>query len=51
MDASTGAWHDDSILYVHRDGVMTGMSDTVFSPDTNLTRTQIATIMLRYLSA
>ena len=44
-DVAANAWYYDAVRYVYENGVMTGMSQTVFSPDTNLTRAQMVQIL------
>lgn len=45
QDVAAGAWYYDAVRYVYENGVMNGMSRTVFSPDTNLTRAQMVQIL------
>ena len=40
-------WKFKAVDYVNEAGVMTGVSDTLFSPDTALTRAQFASILYR----
>ena len=40
-------WKFKAVNYVNEAGVMTGVSDTLFSPDTALTRAQFASILYR----
>lgn len=42
-----GAWYYDSIKYVYSNGMMVGIGDTKFSPDTTTTRGMIVTILYR----
>ena len=44
-DVAASAWYLDAVRYVYENGVMTGMSQTMFSPDTNLTRAQMVQIL------
>lgn len=44
-DVAADAWYLDAVRYVYQNGVMTGMSQTMFSPDTNLTRAQMVQIL------
>ena len=44
-DVAANAWYLDAVRYVFSNGVMTGMSRTEFSPDTNLTRAQMVQIL------
>lgn len=42
-----GTWAKDAILTTHMNGWMEGVSSTMFSPHTSLTRAQAATILVR----
>ena len=44
-DVAANAWYLDAVRYVFENSVMTGMSRTEFSPDTNLTRAQMVQIL------
>jgi spore germination protein YaaH len=44
-----GHWAQDDILSVENRGWMTGMSSTVFSPNTSLTRAQAASTLVRVM--
>ena len=46
-DVSEDAWYYDSVVYVSSRGIMTGMNETTFSPNSNLSRGQFATIIYR----
>lgn len=46
-DVAEGAWYYDSIKYVYSNGMMVGIGDTKFSPDTTTTRGMIVTILYR----
>lgn len=45
LDVAANAWYYDAVRYVYENGVMTGMSQMIFSPDTNLTRAQMVQIL------
>ena len=45
LDVAASAWYYDAVRYVYQNGVMTGMSQMIFSPDTNLTRAQMVQIL------
>ena len=47
-DVAPGDWFYASIVWAYNNGVVKGMSDTTFEPDTLVTREQVATIMHRY---
>ena len=42
-----GHWAKDAIQYVYENGLMTGISDTQFDPDGNLSRAMLVTILYR----
>lgn len=41
-------WYKDAVAWAYKTGVVTGTSASTFSPDGNVTREQIATILYRY---
>ena len=46
-DVETGAWYDSAVRYVYETGLMSGTSESTFSPDTAATRGMIAAILYR----
>lgn len=46
-DVREGDWYYESVAYVFQQGLMTGTSGTVFSPDLTTTRGMIVTILYR----
>lgn len=46
-DVPADAWYAEAIQYVYENGLMTGTSDTTFSPDLTTSRSMIATILWR----
>lgn len=46
-DVKADAWYAEEVAYVYSYKLMMGTSDTVFAPDANLTRAQMATILYR----
>ncbi len=46
-DIETKDWYYDSIRYVYSNGMMNGVDDTVFSPDTETSRAMAVTILWR----
>jgi len=44
-DLDTSAWYHEPVDYVLKNGIMTGMSDTTFAPNENVTRAQIVTML------
>ncbi len=47
-DVSAEAWYADAVKWAAGAGVVTGTSDTAFSPDDPATREQLVTILFRY---
>ena len=50
-DVKDGAWYSDEVEYVAKRGYMNGMSETEFSPNTNITREQFIMILANYAKA
>ena len=46
-DAGRGDWFYDSVVYVYENGLMDGVSDTLFDPDGTVTRAQLVTMLWR----
>ena len=46
-DVSAKDWYYDSVRYVFEHGLMNGVSDTIFSPDTATSRAMLVTILWR----
>lgn len=46
-DVPASAWYCDSVCYVHRNGLMTGVSANSFAPDGAVTRGMIVTVLAR----
>lgn len=46
-DVKEGDWYYESVAYVYQQGLMTGTSDTAFSPNLTTTRGMIVTILYR----
>lgn len=46
-DVKSADWYYDAVKYVYENGIMAGTSTTKFSPDTNLTRGMIVTMLYR----
>jgi len=44
-DVDTSAWYHQSVDYALNKGIMAGMSDTTFEPNSNVTRAQVATMI------
>ncbi len=48
-DIPDGAWYTDAVLWAYQNGVTTGTSATTFSPDTLVTREQVAVFLYRFV--
>lgn len=46
-DVRSGSWYYDAVQYVHEKGLMNGTSSNLFSPDAQITRGMIVTILWR----
>lgn len=46
-DVNEADWFSDAVQYVYQNGLMYGTDDTAFSPDSSITRGQIAAILYR----
>lgn len=46
-DVAVDAWYADAVQYVYENGMMSGTSETTFSPDVTTTRGMIVTILYR----
>ena len=44
----TQAWYKDAVAWAAENGIVNGMSDTVFAPDQEVTREQAMTMLMRY---
>ena len=42
------SWYHDAVTWAFKNGIVTGTSATTFSPDAEVTREQIATLLYRY---
>lgn len=43
-----GSWYANAVIWAKQNGIVNGVNETDFAPDTNITREQIAAIMFRY---
>ena len=50
-DVSDGAWYADAVAWATEAGAVTGMTADTFSPNTPVTREQLAAILYRYAQA
>ncbi len=48
-DVPAGTWYTDAVLWAYQNGVTTGTGATTFSPDTLVTREQVAVFLYRYM--
>ncbi len=46
-DVASDAWYADAAVYCRDNGLMDGTSDTAFSPDANMTRAMLVTVLYR----
>lgn len=47
-DVIRGNWYTDAVDWAAEQGIVTGYSDTIFAPDDNVTREQLAVMLCRY---
>ena len=47
-DVDMGAYYANAVTWAQQNGIVKGISETEYAPDMNVTREQLATIMLRY---
>lgn len=47
-DLDVGSYYYNAVVWANVNGIVNGTSDTTFSPDSKLTRQQLATILYRY---
>ena len=50
-DVSDKAWYKEAVDYVSDEGLLVGVSDNKFGPDTNVTRAMVAAVMWRQCGA
>ncbi|MBQ6678277.1 MAG: S-layer homology domain-containing protein [Clostridia bacterium] len=48
LDVADGEWYSSAVLWAKNSGVVNGTSETEFSPDSDVTREQLAAILMRY---
>lgn len=46
-DVSADSWYADAAIYVRDNGIMSGVSETEFSPDDTMTRAMLTTVLYR----
>lgn len=47
-DVETDSYYADAVIWAYENGVVSGISETEFAPDRNITREQIAALLYRY---
>ena len=47
-DVASGSYYERAITWAAANGIVTGHSSTIFAPDANITREQLASILYRY---
>ena len=47
-DVENGTWYSNAVAWAAENGIVNGVGNGLFNPNGNVTREQIATIMLRY---
>ena len=47
-DVPSGSYYYNAVGWANKEGLVSGVSDTQFAPDNNITREQMATMMYRY---
>ena len=47
-DVDMGAYYANAVSWAKQNGIVSGVTENEFAPDTNITREQIATIIFRY---
>ena len=47
-DVDMGSYYANAVIWEQQNGIVNGVSDTEFAPDSNITREQIASIIYRY---
>ena len=47
-DIGSGRWYTNAIIWAEQNGIVNGISDTEFAPDSSITREQLAAVIYRY---
>ena len=50
-DVPDGLWYTDAVVFAYNAGIVKGVTETTFEPDTNITREQLVTILYRLAAA
>lgn len=48
QDVSSGMWYSDAVIWANEHGIVNGVSDGRFDPNANVTREQMASMLMRY---
>lgn len=49
-DVEADAWYTQAVVWAKKNGIVNGVTDTLFAPEENVTREQVAMILMRYVS-
>ena len=47
-DVPSGQWYSEAVAWAAQNGIVSGMGDGLFAPNSDITREQMATILYRY---
>lgn len=47
-DVAKNSWYETAVAWCYANGIVNGTSDTTFSPDAEITREQLAAMLIRY---
>ena len=50
-DVESGSWYEKAVAWANAEGIVRGVSQAEFAPDSSITREQMATVIYRYLTA
>ena len=50
-DVPEGLWYTDAVIFAYNTGIVKGVTETTFEPDTKITREQLVTILYRLAQA
>ena len=48
-DVVPGSWYEDAVIWASQNGIVEGVSETLFAPNSNVTREQMCALVARYL--
>jgi len=49
-DVGDSAWYADAVKWAYHNGIVTGVSEDIFAPDANITRQDLAVLLMRYMN-